>query len=314
MPERVGYLNGQWVPESALRISIYDEWTLYGAGLFEMTRSFHGTPFLLDAHLDRLSRGLRELAIPEPMSQEDLKALCLEVSARNDHGAGEEHRLMINVSRGPLGIYRDAMPQEGPTLCIADFPLSWTTAGMGCYFEEGIRLQTVHQRQPVDLPMHLKHRSRLHFMRANQEIVEPDTWPLLCATMCETDFVTECPGANLVIFGAPGEAAWTPQDHCLPGISLKYLRRMQPVKPAWLEVDYLFEADEMMVTATPFCLLPVVAVDGQPIGDGRPGPRYRDLLARWSEAVGMDIAAQIQGWDAVRPNPVGSSPYQARRP
>jgi len=57
------------------------------------------------------------------------------------------------------------------------------------------------------------------------------------------------------------------------------------------------EAQEAFFTATPFCMLPVVSINGTPISDGRVGPKYKHLLQRWSENVGVDIKGQIQAWD-----------------
>jgi branched-subunit amino acid aminotransferase/4-amino-4-deoxychorismate lyase len=61
-----------------------------------------------------------------------------------------------------------------------------------------------------------------------------------------------------------------------------------------LTVDELHSANEAMLTSTSVCLLPVVQCDGQPIGDGSPGPIYRRLLDSWSELVGLDVAAQAR--------------------
>lgn len=57
-------------------------------------------------------------------------------------------------------------------------------------------------------------------------------------------------------------------------------------------------ADEVFVTGTPFCMLPIVKIGDKVIGDGTPGPVYKRLLAAWSNSVGIGIAEQIQAWDA----------------
>jgi branched-subunit amino acid aminotransferase/4-amino-4-deoxychorismate lyase len=61
-----------------------------------------------------------------------------------------------------------------------------------------------------------------------------------------------------------------------------------------LTVDELRSAGEVMLASTSACLLPIVACDGFPIGNGRPGPRFRQLLAAWSELVGTDVAEQAR--------------------
>src|SRR2546428_5439989 len=133
MNERVVYLNGRFVPENEAKVSIYDYWTMYGECIFEMTRSFNGKHLKLNEHITRLRAGLKALQIHDPHRHDDWIDLCHEVASLNDHGNGEEHRLMINVSRGILGIYHEAAgtPMDQVTVCISDFPLRWTVAGMG---------------------------------------------------------------------------------------------------------------------------------------------------------------------------------------
>jgi len=55
--------------------------------------------------------------------------------------------------------------------------------------------------------------------------------------------------------------------------------------------------DELWLTGTPFCMLPVVSLDGKPIGNGQIGPVFKETLGKWSELVGVDIQQQIMDWD-----------------
>jgi branched-subunit amino acid aminotransferase/4-amino-4-deoxychorismate lyase len=61
-----------------------------------------------------------------------------------------------------------------------------------------------------------------------------------------------------------------------------------------VSIEHLRTASEAMLASTSVCLLPVIECDGQPIGSGKPGPRYRQLLSAWSELVGVDIAQQAR--------------------
>ncbi|HJS06205.1 MAG TPA: aminotransferase class IV, partial [Pirellulales bacterium] len=85
----------------------------------------------------------------------------------------------------------------------------------------------------------------------------------------------------------------------LPGISLMFARELsQSLGINYVErdlsIDDLLTADEVLLTSTPNCLLPVSRVNGKPIGDGRPGQLFHKLLATWNEAVGLDVAAQAK--------------------
>src|SRR5215472_11131021 len=103
---RVVYLNGDFIPESEAKISIYDSALMFGDMVFEMTRSFNKTQFKLSAHLQRLYAGLKILRIPLEMTMGDMEKACQATIEANEHlmGPDDEHRLMIDVSRGLLGI------------------------------------------------------------------------------------------------------------------------------------------------------------------------------------------------------------------
>ena len=114
MKERLCYISGDWVPESKASIHIYDSQFMFGDGVFEMARTFNHEFFLLDEHIDRLFKSMRFLEIPQTKTKEEVKDLCLKAFKKNQkffdksiNGFPEECRLMINVSRGPLGIYRE---------------------------------------------------------------------------------------------------------------------------------------------------------------------------------------------------------------
>jgi branched-chain amino acid aminotransferase len=104
---RLVYLNGEFVPEADAKISIFDSALMFGDMVFEMTRSFNGKQFKLREHLERLYASIRYVRIPLEMTIDEMEEKCHETIEKNqpffeDH---DEHRLMINVSRGPLSIY-----------------------------------------------------------------------------------------------------------------------------------------------------------------------------------------------------------------
>lgn len=303
---RTVYLNGQFVPESEAKLSIYDLSVMQAAAAFEMTRSFHGVHFKLREHLDRLYQTCDLLSIPRPRNGfNELYDLCHEVSLRNDHGPSEEHRLLIVVSPGCAPMYRDldgVIPY--PFVYIADFPLRYTVAGFGRYFTEGVHCVTSKIQQVPDacVPSAAKHRSRLHFHLAQQQ-APAGTWPLLTreiddgthggGTMKE---YTEAPGANLVMVDR-GKVLLQ-RANALPGISLQTVQDLTGATEYFCEeFAYLNHADELWLTGTPFCMLPVVSLDGKPIGNGTIGPVYHATMKKWNELVGLNIPQQIINWD-----------------
>jgi len=289
--------NGEILDESEARLSIYDSAMLFGDCCFEMTRSFNGVQFKLEEHIDRLFKSIKHFQIPMDYSKNDIIQACSEVQDENKFAPDDEHRLMINVTRGTLPMYSDT-GRVGSNVIISDFPLRWTTAGMGKLFETGINAVTPSQRA---IPAHLldpkvKCRSRAHLMMANIEVSQykgENNWPLL---LDPDGYVTESTGANFFIVNENG---WlrTPRRNVLNGISRDYILRNAIADEMNMELYDIDNACEAFFTATPFCMLPVTSINGQSIGNGAPGAMYNDLLQRWSKDVGVDIKGQIQAWD-----------------
>ena len=147
--ERMVYFNGKFIPESEAKISIYDSSLMFGDMVFEMTRSFNKKHFKLKEHIDRLFLGLKILRISINLSKKELLDICHETSKINEHlfEKNDEHRLMIDISRGILGIYEDVVGVEkGSNIIVADFPLKWTVRGMSKFFDEGINMVITPQR------------------------------------------------------------------------------------------------------------------------------------------------------------------------
>ena len=317
------YLNGELVPEAEAKVSIYDSALMFGDMVFEMTRSFNKEQFKLREHLERLYRSIKVLRIPVGMTIEAMEEAVLRTIEANEpaFAADDEHRLVIDVSRGLLSIYQGIVGgATGPNVIIADFPVRWTVAGMGALFDSGINAVVPSQRAiPGDLlDPKVKNRSRVHYQMANIEVsgyAGDNNWALL---LDPDGFVAEGTGNNF--FVVKDGALITPEGrNVLRGISRAYI--VEELAPqlglAAREANFgtydVHAADEAFMTATPFCILPVTSLNGSPIGSGKPGKQTRALLEAWGSNVGVDIPGQIQAWDAARPDGTAvdaPSPYR----
>jgi len=321
---RVVYMNGTFVPEHEAKISIFDSALMFGDMVFEMTRSFNKKQFKLKEHLERLYMGLKILHIPLDMTIEQLEQACYDTIDENEKVFEEhdEHRLMINVSRGPLSIYSPVFDGKlEPTVVIADFPLKWTVAGMAPLFEKGINAVIPSQRAiPASLmEPKIKNRSRLFYQMANIEVSQmkgENNWALL---LDPDGFVTEGTGDNFFI--VKDGAIRTPKGrNILRGISRDYIFEIAAqlnISCSECDIDPydVYSADEAFMTATPFCILPTVSLNGISIGDGKMGAVTNTLLDHWSDSVGLDIKRQIieYGKEVAHLNSDAPSPYQFKR-
>jgi branched-chain amino acid aminotransferase len=299
------YINGNYVPENEAKISIYDSALMFGDMVFEMTRSFNKKQFKLREHLERLYTGIKVFRIPIQISIDEMEEACLETIRVNEpfFSDTDEHRLMINVSRGPLGIYAPIFGGKiEPSIVIADFPLKWTVASMAKYYDQGINSVIPSQRSiPATLmDPKIKNRSRMWYQMANIEVSQvkgDNNWALL---IDPDGYITEGTGDNF--FMVKNGELYTPEGrNILRGISRQYVFEIADqlgIKCTEINIEPfdLYNADEAFLTGTPFCILPTTHLNGLPIGDGRMGEITKKLLSKWSENVGLDIIQQIRNY------------------
>jgi len=216
------------------------------------------------------------------------------VAARNatEGPVGGDLGVVIFVTPGDLAAQHEGRG-SAPRVVIHSFPLAfslWHTA-----YEEGVSLRRVRVRQVPDdcWPVQLKCRSRMHYFLADREAaeVEPGSRAILeqlDGAICETST------ANVI---AVRNGMLSPPLHALEGVSLAFTRQLASKsglqwRPRRLVASDLKQADEILLSSTPSCLLPATRLDGLPVGNGRPGPIYRQLLSAWSHAVRLNIAKQ----------------------
>ncbi len=316
---RVVFFNGKFVPEAEAKISIYDSALMFGDMVFEMTRSFNKIQFKLREHLERLYASIKMVQIPITMTIDEMEKACLATIEANESffEKDDEHRLMIDVSRGLLSIYESNVAglQPGPNIIIADFPLRWTVATMGPLFDKGINAVIPSQRA---IPAYLldpkiKNRSRIYYLMANIEVSNyegDNNWALL---VDPDGFIAEGTGDNFLIV-KDGVIISPEGRNILRGISRAYImNELAPqlgVKVIEKNIDVydVSTADEAFMTATPFGILPVTSLNGQQIGDGKMGKVTKLLLDRWGMNVEVDIIGQIKEWSSGAPQRSTQSP------
>ena len=138
-----------------------------------------------------------------------------------------------------------------------------------------------------------------------------DNWAMLMDT---DGFIAEGTGDN--VFIVKDGVVITPEGrNILRGISRQYVFTLckelglECIEKNFGPYDFLM-ADEAFVTATPFCILPVMRFNGQNIGNGKYGQITKALLEQWSKNVGVDIEAQIRKYSAMVDNETTASAYQ----
>jgi branched-chain amino acid aminotransferase len=319
MSNRLVYFNGEFVPESEAKISIYDSALMFGDMVFEMTRSFNKKQFKLREHLERLYASIKYVRIPIKMTIDEMEEAVYKTIEINDphFQDDDEHRIMIDVSRGTLSLYEEVLGMhKGPNIIIADFPLRWTVSSMGHLFDKGINAVIPSQRAiPAQLlEPKVKNRSRIHYLMANIEVSQfagEDNWALL---LDPDGYIAEGTGDNFFIV-KDGRILTPEGRNVLRGVSREYIFELSEqlgleCVEKNIEPYDVMMADEAFMTGTPFCLLPVTKLNGQNIGPGTPGEVTSGLLSAWSDNVGVDIAQQIKDYSQSVKNSNLPSPYE----
>lgn len=310
---RIGYKNGRWLPDEELSISWTDSQFMFGDGCFEMHRTFAHRHFLLDEHIDRLFSSMRSFSIPINKTRNELRDIIHDVMVRNEsHYRDDEYRFMINVSRGPLPVYREVFElDEGeewgqPTWIINAWPLSKTAKTMAHFYETGANAVIVPQRQISSqyLDPKVKSRSRAHLMLANIQANHygKDAQALL---LDEQGLVAEGTGANFVII--KDRKIIVPElRNVLRGCSMTYI--IDVIAPVLglevIECNFepydVLNADEAFFTGTFTNLIPCNRLNGQMIkgriGSEPMGQWTKRICEQWSENVGVDFIAQVKEW------------------
>jgi len=310
MKERVVYHTGKWVPISKAGIHIYDSQSFFGDGIFEMVRTFNQEFFILDKHIDRLFRSANYLQIPISKTKREIIDLCKETLERNKEHfpEGEECRLYINASRGPLPMYSEVFDKIESTLIIDAWPLSKTAKSLGHFYKTGVNAVVPVQRQiPARLLENkVKNVSRMHYQVANLEVAnfnsDRDVMPLL---IDEDGFVAESTGANFIMI-EKGKIVTPELRNLLRGESMMYI--IETLAPQLrIEVIHknfdlydVMNCDEAMFTGTFVNLLPCNRLNGKYINDNLKenplGPITKKIADKWSQNVGVDFIEQMKYW------------------
>ena len=296
----VVYIDGNFVPQSEASISIHDLGYLMGDIVTESTRTFGLRPFKLREHLDRLAFSLKATEIDLGMSLDELEEVTLELLERNRDrfGPDDDSWLVHNISRGIAGSHRLPGQTYRPSTVVIDcYPIDFPT--LAPQYEAGVHVVVPSTRQlpPESLDPKIKHRSRMHMNMASLEAkkVDPDSYPVMLDLQGN---LTEGTGSNFFIVSGGVVRTPSPRD-VLRGVSRATILELCedlgiPSREEDLQAYDALVADEAFLTSTPYCMLPVTRFNGQPLGDGKPGPVTQNLFDAWSELVSVDIVGQAK--------------------
>jgi branched-chain amino acid aminotransferase len=274
-------VNGRVSDQDHAVISVFDHGFLYGEGVYETLRTYNGQPFLFDRHMRRLRKSADMLALPVPLSNEDIDARFGETVGAAGLGdvASREAYIRILVTRGIGELTYDPAACPSPSIVVivkphVEPPREW--------IEQGVRVALVDvvRNHPGSVNPLIKSNNLLNNALAMQEAFRRGAVEGVMRNY--RGELAECTQSNLFIV-KDGAAMTPPVDAgLLAGITREFLFEVGeatgiPVREAVLRDADLLGADEAFFTSTTRELVPIVKVDDHTIGTGKPGLIVRAL-------------------------------------
>jgi len=287
-PEPVCWLDGELMAADQARIPVLDHGLLYGDGVFEGIRFYHGRAFRLDEHLRRLRDSAQAIALTLPHSQDALaQAVRATIAA---YGAPSGYvRLVVTRGSGPLGLDPGPCKQPHVIIIIIAAPLQLVDEQQR---REGIRLIIAATRRlpPDGLDPRIKSLNYLNHILARLEANRAGAQEAILLNGAGR--VTEGSADN--IFCVRRDRLYTPPvtDGALDGITRHCILELAaslhiPASEDSLTAFDLYTADEVFLTGTGAELIPVREIDGRRLS-ACPGPIFTRLSAAFQALIAAE--------------------------
>src|SRR5437773_5172179 len=264
------YIDGKFYDQEKAKVSVFDHGLLYGDGVFEGIRAYHGRVFKLKEHLDRLFCSAKAILLEIPMSPTDVLKAVLETCRRNRLRDGYI-RLVVTRGVGTLGLNPNRC--KNPSVIIIADKIQLYPPAM---YERGMEIVTVATTRNLHNAVNPAIKS-LNYLNNILAKIEANIAGVEEAIMLNAEgFVAECTGDNIFIL-KNGQLLTPPLSAgALYGITRGVVIEMAreagiPVSEPNLTRYDLFNADEWFLTGTGAEIIPVTKIDGRVIGSGKPG-------------------------------------------
>lgn len=287
LPPLPCHLNGEITTLREARISPLDRGFIFGDGIYEGI-SIYGQPghapqpFRFEQHMARLERGLAETRIPNPHTHAEWRQIALDlIAAHPERDSVLDWFYYFQVTRGVALRDHPMLPGLTPTVFATCLPMKPPTPeqraqGVACVTADDFRWQKAH----------LKSISLLGAVFARQISYEQGA---LETVMFRDGFLSEAAASNVWVV-KNGVVMGPPKDHLvLEGIRYGAIEELCAQEGIGFELRRIpraevLAADELMLSSATKEVLPITTLDGQPVGNGRPGPITQRLYAAYQRA------------------------------
>ena len=286
LPDTPCYLNGDFSTLRNAKISVLDRGFIFGDGIYEVVPAYAGRLFRFEQHMARLGRSLSELRIVNPLTQQEWRDIAIKLIADYALSTGGETEkinqlIYIQVTRGVAMRDHPMLPGLTPTVFVMVNAMKLPseqqrTDGVACVSAGDFRWEKAH----------IKSTSLLGAVFSRQISVDAGA---LETVMFRNDHLSEAAASNVWVV-KNGTVMGPPKDNLvLEGIRYGLIEEM--CRGAGIDFELrpisrteVLAADELLLSSATKEILPVTLLDGQPVGNGQPGPVYAKLYAAYQQA------------------------------
>ena len=285
---RTVYVNGEYMAEEEAKISIFDRGFLMADGVYEVTSVLDGKLIDFEGHAKRLQRSLDELGMQSPVSMDELLEIHRELVAKNGI---EEGLVYLQITRGAPAdrdfVFPD--PAETPPTIVL-FTQNKPGLAESPVADRGIKVISIpdlrwHRRDIKTVQLLYPSMGKMMAKAAGAD----DAW------LVEDGKVTEGTSNNAYIVKGGKIITRELSNDILHGITraavLRFAREAQmEVEERPFTIEEAQSADEAFITSASTFVMPVVEIDGVPLGNGKPGPvakRLREIYLEESRKAAV---------------------------
>jgi branched-chain amino acid aminotransferase len=274
------FIDGKYYNERDAKISVFDHGLLYGDGVFEGIRAYHGRVFKLKEHIDRLFYSAKAILLKIPMSHAQIMRATVEACRKNKIRDGYI-RLIVTRGVGTLGLNPNRCKKPS-IIIVADKIQPYPPS----VYARGMEIVTVPTTRNLHSALNPAIKS-LNYLNNILAKIEANNAGVEEAVMLNAEgFVAECTGDNLFIVKNSELSTPPLSAGALYGITRQTVielaeeEGLKVCEPNLTRYD-LFNADECFLTGTGAEIVPVVKIDGRVIGAGKPGPITKTLVEQY---------------------------------
>ncbi|QBY05488.1 D-amino acid aminotransferase [Thalassotalea sp. HSM 43] len=268
------YLNGEWLAKQQAKISIFDRGFLFADGIYEVIPVYHGNPFRLNEHLNRLQYCLEQIQLTSPYSSEQWQTIIEQLIERN---GGGHMSIYLQVTRG-VHDERDHLYKENitPTVLLMASPLTVAEQPLtSC--KATLLADTRWQHcdiKSIALLGNIMLRNQAQAKGYDEAILHRD------------GKITEGTTSNVFIV-KDGTVYTPPQNNDILGgitrdviIELCHTAGVE-IQQQCIHIEQLLAADEVWISSSSREISPVIQIDDKIIGHGKVGPISKTLFAEF---------------------------------